>query len=215
MTTAFRLQLEINDAWKWMVGDAVFVRSLALPWTTATPNNALRFKMFATTITARDLLNDTVDVAVPAGGFAIDGMGAPVLYVPKIDPTHGALTLVDPAVATYLAANGPFPKFRPCVDTNADHAMNSDQFPPPNIAGYRYPAVQARAIGLYEGGGQYACNVFRGAGRCKMRETDETAASPVQHVGVEFCFVCQFLIVDQIDPSVHPVIDRTYPGGIP
>lgn len=214
VTTAFRLQLEINDAWKWMVGDAVFVRSLALPWTTTTPNNAPRFKMFATTITARDLLNDTVDVAIPAGGFAIDGMGAPVLYVPKIDPTHGALTLVDPAVVAYLAAHGPFPKVRPCVDTNADHGMNKDQFPP-NIAGFRFPAVQARAIGLYEGGADFACNVFRGAGRCKMRETDEAGANPTQHIGVEFCFLCQFLIVDQIDPSVHPVIDRSYPGGIP
>jgi len=71
----------------------------------------------------------------------------------------------------------------------------------------------ADLIGLYEGGGGYGCGIYRPAGRCKMRESslsDSFDFSKRDLRSTDFCFVCMYLIVEQIDPSVLQELDRYY-----
>jgi len=66
------------------------------------------------------------------------------------------------------------------------------------------PRNNARLIGLYNAGGGYACGTYHPAGLCMMRnvagETDE------------FCAVCRYVLVDAIDPTVHPDIEKDLAG---
>jgi hypothetical protein len=66
------------------------------------------------------------------------------------------------------------------------------------------PALPSKAdiVGIYDGGGGFDCEVFRPAGRCRMRRGLD-ATTP-------FCAVCRYVIVDQIDPNVHPALDDIY-----
>jgi hypothetical protein len=215
----FRLQLERHDARRWAVGEYVYLRTHALPWTTTTTTADPRYNVLSTQIAAVDLAADTVDLVVPIATVIIDYSPTPVLYVPKLGNLGVPLTLVDPAVVAFLALNGPFAKARaatlasPCDDPDTDGRMNDDEQPPANLANFNYPAVRARTIGLYEGAWHWACGVFRPSGRCKMRKSDDHDANG-NYRAVDFCFVCQYTLVDLIDPSKHPNIDKNYPGGI-
>jgi hypothetical protein len=61
---------------------------------------------------------------------------------------------------------------------------------------------QAKIVGLYEGGDQYANGVFHATGRCIMRNP---------HVGShEFCAVCRYIMVDFVNPFRHFEIDLDY-----
>ena len=61
------------------------------------------------------------------------------------------------------------------------------------------PRNNARLIGLYKSGGGYACGTYHPAGLCMMRQ---------QLNFDEFCAVCRYSLVDFIDPSVHPDIEK-------
>jgi hypothetical protein len=219
--TRFRLVLERHDARRWVVGERVYLRSHSLPWLRTKPATAPRYHLFSTEIAAVDVAADTVDLEVPAIPIGIDIADytpTPVLYVPKTGNLLAPLSLIDPAVLAVLAVNGPFVKARPCQDDNADGGMNLDEQPIPNpqttrIPDFNYPAVRARTIGLYEGAAHWACSVFRPAGRCKMRRSEDNDGQG-NYRAIEFCFVCQYTLVDLIDPSKHPEIDKNYPGGI-
>ena len=76
---------------------------------------------------------------------------------------------------------------------------------PPSIPGYVPPCQPHRVLGLYEGGDHVTREVYRPAGDCKMRSHEATAEG-------EFCFVCKYLQVNLVDPSLHPEIDKLYPG---
>lgn len=65
------------------------------------------------------------------------------------------------------------------------------------------PRTKADIVGIYEGGDQHDCGVFRPAGRCRMRDQNI--------IMTPFCFVCRYLIVDRVDPAVHGKLDRLYP----
>jgi hypothetical protein len=66
-----------------------------------------------------------------------------------------------------------------------------------------YPYPLAGVLGIYDGGGQTDCGVFRPAGRCRMRAGFDTT--------VPFCHVCSYVIVDMLDPTKHQKLDRSYP----
>jgi hypothetical protein len=65
------------------------------------------------------------------------------------------------------------------------------------------PYPLADTLGIYEGGGRVDCDVFRPAGRCRMRAGFETTTP--------FCYVCAYILVDLIDPSKHGELDKLYP----
>jgi hypothetical protein len=67
----------------------------------------------------------------------------------------------------------------------------------------RRPRTKADIIGIYEGGSEFDCGVFRPAGRCRMRNQDI--------ITTPFCHVCRYVIVDRVDPAVHPRLDALYP----
>ena len=68
-----------------------------------------------------------------------------------------------------------------------------------------------RIVGLYETGGTFQCGVYHPAGGCAMAsEKDKTGQTVIR----EFCHVCRYALVDQIDPAQHGAIDQlyAYPG---
>ena len=67
--------------------------------------------------------------------------------------------------------------------------------------------LDARIVGLYEGGGQFAKNTFHPAGVCKMRQSRNAFWS--------FCPVCRYILVDFIDPSRHGGNDEDYGAQYP
>jgi hypothetical protein len=63
---------------------------------------------------------------------------------------------------------------------------------------------------VYEGAAGFAGAAYRPAGQCKMRSSE---AKPEKGEG-EFCFVCKWLIVNNVDPGLHALLDkRFYPGS--
>ena len=57
-------------------------------------------------------------------------------------------------------------------------------------------------VGVYFGGGQYACGVLHPTGTCMMRNDHDDAT--------KFCAVCRYALVEYIDPDQHWAIDRDY-----
>jgi len=71
-------------------------------------------------------------------------------------------------------------------------------------AAINYPASwctgkKHQIVGLFSGGKMFHTGIYHPAGQCMMRGPDEELA--------KFCPVCQYALVDLIDPSQHGVID--------
>jgi hypothetical protein len=64
------------------------------------------------------------------------------------------------------------------------------------------PPALADVLGLYEGGGHFDCGIFRPAGRCKMRTTNDKV--------IPFCQLCRYWIVDRVDPMKLVKLDDKY-----
>lgn len=71
----------------------------------------------------------------------------------------------------------------------------------------KMPRTKADILGIYEGGAEHDCGVFRPAGRCRMRDSDV--------ITIPFCHVCRFIMVDTLDPSRHGQLDTRYPEVSP
>jgi hypothetical protein len=112
------------------------------------------------------------------------------------------LFLVDPAVLEHVRLNGPFPRSLP----NCAQASAAKQLPPKGIANFSQPSSRWRVVGLYEGGGGFNCGTHRPSGQCRMRDSFDEA----QQKHIAFCFVCRYLIVDQVDPLEHDTLDACY-----
>jgi hypothetical protein len=69
--------------------------------------------------------------------------------------------------------------------------------------GHKHPLAKSDIVGIYDGGGGFDCGVYRPAGRCRMRRAGLAT--------VPFCRVCTYVIVDQLDPTVHRKLDKLYP----
>jgi hypothetical protein len=138
-----------------------------------------------------------------------------VVYLPQTDASGASLTLIPPDAASWIDAHGAFPRRGklPCgtpelTKNVSDWKGNSSTFevaeyppkdlwtvPPKPRYHYVYP-------GVYTGGGTWTCGVYRPAGDCRMRDSS-----------YHFCMICQYLIVDAIDPAQLPAVDARYPGG--
>ena len=151
-------------------------------------------------------------VAVPEPEFA----GGGVLYQPMLD-TNTPVTLIAGSVASDFQANGVFPK-PPVRVADPDPANAGPCFDRDPSAPYESVNTRAivngpttpdrwRIIGLYEGGFGIRCGVGRPAGRCKLRRAFDFTTNTVWR----FCPVCQYVIVDLVDPSQHARLDQDYP----
>jgi hypothetical protein len=71
----------------------------------------------------------------------------------------------------------------------------------PSVPGIRWPRLKSQIIGAFEGGHAYNCEVYHPSGDCVMLD-------PIN--ARQFCHVCRYAMVDQIDPLQHGAIDRDY-----
>ena len=214
VATGQRLAVAAGQPSRWTPGEFAFLRNSI----TLAKNilNEARYASIAVQIVAVDNAANTVDVSIPQGtDISVVGKN-PLLYVPQKRKDGTTLGLIDPAVLAYLAAQGPFPNPVPCTGASGPH--DNDAQPCPSIPNFSAPSVSSQAIGLYEGGLEVSCGVYRPAGRCKMRnykdlEIVSTTGPQVKTevVVVEFCFVCMYSIVDRLDPSQHEGLDKIYP----
>jgi hypothetical protein len=141
-----------------------------------------------------------------------------ILYVPKRDEATGVpLTIVREKVLDFLATESwddvdpMFPPGRALTENhNEDDSKHSDRVQktkdlPPDIPDFIAPCAPHRVVGLYEGGGTTTRRAYRPAGACKMRAHEDGGSEG------EFCFVCKYLQVNLVDPTLHPEVDKLYP----
>jgi hypothetical protein len=81
------------------------------------------------------------------------------------------------------------------------------------------PRFRNWIVGLFEAGAGFDCGVYHPTGICNMRQlqvptTDPRTGSPTPNAGTiyRFCVVCQYALVDRIDPRVHRELDRQVIG---
>jgi len=118
-----------------------------------------------------------------------------LLFVAKKDSSDNLVFVVEKKVIDALnASHLPLNK-----DTDTQH-LNTDPDDPVDIPNFKPPCKSYKLVGLYEGAGRWTGMVYRPAGACKMRRSDEG----------EFCHVCKYLIVNRVDPSNHALMDKKY-----
>ncbi|HTF04400.1 MAG TPA: hypothetical protein VK826_10250, partial [Bacteroidia bacterium] len=80
------------------------------------------------------------------------------------------------------------------------------------------PTHTFRIIGAYEGGDHNTCTVYRPTGFCRMRNSsgmpDGSAIVDPAFVS-EFCYVCQYLIINRINPAKLVLLEANYPEFTP
>jgi hypothetical protein len=151
-----------------------------------------------------NLVTDTLKLKLPGSQVATANFPAgSTLYLPRRDKSNTILRVIHPSVIAHIAASGSFAPQAP--GTCAQFNLGAEK-PPATIANFTLPAVAADTIGVYEGGGTWTCRAFRPSGNCRMRNFD-----PAGKQQINFCFVCKYMLVNLIDPSVHDVIDALYP----
>jgi hypothetical protein len=153
-------------------------------------------------IHAIDRVLATIDLNGPQPPADLPFTEGAILFVPARDSSGAILRVTQQRVLEHFqhAAGGlPLNPGAPGPDNRADVPEPIARFTPTNPASY--------TIGVYEGGAHYATGTYRPAGACKMRNQylagDEGA----------FCFVCQWLIVNRINPAMHRRLDLTYSLG--
>jgi hypothetical protein len=157
-------------------------------------------------------------------GINVDQFGAgSIVYMPiaaaadaypqETDPLHPVpmahpyLTLVAPGGERLMNKTGSTMQGANC--DNSDFSPNiggSPQVPAaedPKIPSKDLP----RVVGVYFGGSLWACGILHPTGRCVMRDSSDEA-SP-------FCPVCQYILVDRLDPEKHSLIDQDYETKYP
>jgi hypothetical protein len=162
-------------------------------------------------------LHDTDNMTIVLKNVAIGIDVAPfvpgsLIYVPVRDPTFPLpfpyYNLVSPAaeriiITTHGAMTGD-------VCDLVDEAADSGTFvqvPKADPQGKVQPQNRSRLVGIYFGGDRYACGILHPAGQCIMRDASEAAS--------RFCPVCQYVLIDQIDPRQHGRFESEYAKEFP
>jgi hypothetical protein len=127
-------------------------------------------------------------VAFPAGSL---------LYVPRLDDAGSPVMVADPHVIEQVRVR------HEALNRDKDTTkVNKEPDHPVQIFNLNPPCKSYRMIGVYEGGYYFAGGIYRPAGACKMRGSQSGGGEG------EFCFVCKWLIVNRVDPSLHPQLDH-------
>jgi hypothetical protein len=150
-----------------------------------------------------NLAGDTLTLKLASGTTSATFPARSTLYLPRRDKNNAIQRVIHPSVIAHILSNG---SFAPQPTGKCHQFSDAAENPPATIANFTLPAVAADTVGLYEGGGTWTCRVFRPCGDCRMRNFD-----PAGKQQIRFCFVCKYMLVNLIDPSVHDVIDALYP----
>lgn len=76
---------------------------------------------------------------------------------------------------------------------------------------------KSNVVGLYAGGSGltgYSEGVYHATGFCIMRNTDPKD-NDRNSIANSFCQICRYILVDQIDPTLHPILDKEYGNDYP
>jgi hypothetical protein len=221
--TTFRCQLVIGHAAVFAQNDIVRLRTKNL-WPAAT---------YSDRFTVTGVAGNEVEIELVPGGTAPGAATFPagsVLIAPKraaaVPPSLGAdLELVHATIRARInATRNPLndvPK-KPPVPPVPNRACTTGSVGTPTWAtnfdgsAPKPPAFSAWLVGLFESGRGYDCNVYHPTGVCTMR----TLTFGNGEVGgatrvYQFCPVCRYAMVDQIDPSKHSTIDLDYDPRYP
>lgn len=153
-------------------------------------------------------------LADPAFRTNVDavGMVGGVLFIPKTKPDGSLLKLIDDEVMTFMtSAHGPLtsnydasvPGGSGPASVGAGSAATDN--PPATLtatSGRHLPAQAFRVIGAYEGADHVTNRAYRPTGQCGMRDSN--------FVG-PFCYVCQYLIVNRLNPTRLSELEADYP----
>jgi len=125
------------------------------------------------------------------------------------DPLSDELLIIAPAVLNLILAQKrsldmPTNTHQPCDPNIPGRNDKSKQSPilPPGLLASK-PADESQIMGLYRGGARYYCGVYHPSGTCNYRHDDYLNV-------VQFCHVCRYFIVDNLDPTKHQTIDKHY-----
>jgi hypothetical protein len=151
--------------------------------------------------------NDRVTMVALAGNpDDVPASSHNVLFMPVPGPNSGQFyTLVPPAAARIMqVAIGGTMTGKICkIPEQIDHDGDFTQVP---VASDPVGKVKSKdlpdLVGAYFGGKHYACGIVHPTGRCMMRDSHDTHA--------RFCPVCRYVLVEQIDPVQHALVDSEY-----
>jgi hypothetical protein len=130
------------------------------------------------------------------------------------DPFGPDLLLVAPDILKHLASSGiPLNRAQlPVSQCVKDTREIQWPFNLPQLSLGR-PKFTFQIVGLYDGGDEYFCGVYHPSGACLMRHQKQ-ATEVVRGLSspgfYSFCPVCRYVMVDQVDPPMHRVIDGDY-----
>ena len=134
-----------------------------------------------------------------------------ILYMPVPGLSSGTFhRLVSPAAARIMqvAIKG---TMTGKICKTAEQADDDGDFTQVPVASDPVGRVSAKdlpgLVGAYFGGKQYACGIVHPAGQCMMRNSHDAST--------RFCPVCRYVLVEQIDPTRHALVDRDYAKHYP
>ncbi|MBH5333384.1 hypothetical protein IHE55_00620 [Streptomyces pactum] len=117
-----------------------------------------------------------------------------LVYIPLKDNHGQPLAVVEQKVLNHLRTN------KAPLNRNPDRKTPTKaEDVPVDIPGFDAPCRPARLIGIFEGAANFSNSHYRPTGRCKMRDGP-----------MEFCFVCAWLIVNRVNPALHPLLDKNH-----
>ena len=134
-----------------------------------------------------------------------------ILYKPLMDASGADVFLVDSRIRAHIRSSGPVSRITACSTSLI--TPNSPQ------SAINWPAEvqvrhRTRIVALYDGGDNYKCDIYHGAGNCLMRRAAyDPSATDVDFRNTSvthFCHVCRYLLVDRLDPRRHGDIENDY-----
>jgi hypothetical protein len=166
----------------------------------------------------------TMELVDPATVLNVANFGpASLLYVPVKpsgngnNPTNDTFAeVLSPLLRHQINQTHNPQTHEPCVD-EIEGAMDQKVVNLPSDL--EKPAEHRRVVGLFSGGKEFACDVYHASGECIMRGI--TFEEIVRTTGVrqrqtyQFCQVCRYSLVDQIDPLQHLHVDKAYDPEYP
>jgi hypothetical protein len=180
------------------------------------PISIVEFKVeeiHATNLDApQDPFNMTIVVRNEAIGIDVTPFGpGSLVYLPVAAPapvrslTRPYLTLVSPAAERIMAEIGGTMSGKDCdpADVLRAHAkVLVPRLPLDRLTTFAPLASMPRMVGVYFGGATVPCSVVRPTGACLMR-------TGISGFSI-FCPVCQYALVERIDPEQHSRLDRDF-----
>lgn len=208
-------QFEVNETVRLRKRDILATPRLDL----ASPPLKILTKDDATRIITLELVDATT--VINAADFGPTSL----LYVPVKAPGTGPnnpdgdvfAEVLSPMLRRRIRDSGPQTP-EPCQDLE-DGEKQQDPVNLPSDLARPSEATRRRIVGLFAGGKEFACDVFHASGECVMRK--ETFLETNRSTGLserrtyQFCHVCRYALVDQIDPKQHLQIDKQYDGEYP